>query len=116
MNPRDDVLPCAHNPALFESVNRADHRRAAAICATCPVIAWCAKNLAEVKAKYGYAPNMGPRGTWAGRLLNPQTPRKRCGTTGGYYDHLRGKTKTCTRCRDAINTQRREERAARTAP
>jgi hypothetical protein len=77
------MTPCTGLHYLFESTDPTDHQEAAAICATCPVIAWCRANTPPATDF--------PVGTWAGRLFRMGThrailatdmpvPCKACGT------------------------------------
>lgn len=64
--------PCAGLWRLFDSTDDADHERAAALCATCPMIDACRerRDLAARKvAGRGHPMFYGPRGTWAGELV-----------------------------------------------
>lgn len=54
------VTPCLGLSALFDSVELEDHRQAAALCRTCPLIEACRANVPPGSAY--------PIGTWAGRL------------------------------------------------
>ena len=58
--------PCVGEHNLFDSTDPADHRQAAAICATCPMTTSCQARLHEAMttARVG----CGPEGTWAGKL------------------------------------------------
>lgn len=67
----DDQTPCYGRSDLFDATDLASHRRARAICASCPVLAACRKNLKQAKADQIIA-GYGPEGTWAGLLLKPQ--------------------------------------------
>jgi len=113
---RSDHLPACHGLApLFESVERDDAAKAAAICRTCPVIDACKKTLDATIRDYGLTPHAGPRGTWAGRLFNPQPRRRRagCGTPSGKRAHLRRKEAVCNDCREADAAYKREWRASK---
>lgn len=48
---------------------RSHHQEAAALCAACPALDACARLLHDTMLDFGYGPNRGPRGTWAGRLV-----------------------------------------------
>jgi len=98
---------CRGRPWLFESVDEADHREAAAICRQCPVIAACRAELKRVAALAATitAQGGGPTGTWAGQLVGSKTgPRRRraqCGTDSGYFRHRRYDETPCHDCREA---------------
>lgn len=62
---------CRGMHQLFDSTHLADHTKAAAICATCPVILACRTHLHREMdiARTLAATGGGPRGTWAGQLV-----------------------------------------------
>jgi hypothetical protein len=73
----DLPTPCVANPELWESVDPADHRTARGACLNeCTRLAWCAEVCKQTQRDYGYGPQVGPRGTWAGRLLDPDRAKK----------------------------------------
>ena len=62
--------PCAGQWELFDSTNPSDHRRAAALCATCPMLTECAARLETARNRtHGPIIDYGPQGTWAGKLV-----------------------------------------------
>lgn len=56
---------CAGQWWLFDSTHPADHREAAQVCATCPILAECDDRARRLNRGLAY-PEM--TGTWAGRL------------------------------------------------
>jgi hypothetical protein len=70
------IPPCVGLHDLFDATDAWNHAKAAALCATCPLIDACAKRLAELQTAasvYGH-----PEGTWAGRLhLTPASGQAR---------------------------------------
>lgn len=68
--------PCVGLHDLFDATDAWNHAKAAALCATCPLIDACAERVAEVTATAGYYGH--PEGTWAGRLhLNDGSETRR---------------------------------------
>lgn len=66
----DDPTPCFGRSALFDATDARSHQAARALCAECPVIDACRKNLRETQRTQLIAgPNGGPEGTWAGILI-----------------------------------------------
>lgn len=66
----DDPTPCFGRSALFDATDARSHEAARALCAECPVIDACRKNLRETQRTQLIAgPNGGPEGTWAGILI-----------------------------------------------
>lgn len=67
------IPPCAGLWALFDSTDPGDHARAAALCATCPIVDHCRRQLEAARAdalmgeKNGV--KYGPQGTWAGEAV-----------------------------------------------
>lgn len=63
-----ETAPCAEHVALFDSRRMADHRRARAYCATCPMLSRCLRSArAQSRGEFGAATGI-PDGTWGGRL------------------------------------------------
>jgi hypothetical protein len=72
--------PCAGQWELFDSTDTYDHIKAARLCAGCPVIAECERQLEIARNRsLGTAVQYGPQGTWAGRLVGagPRTSIER---------------------------------------
>lgn len=115
--PKDEspVTPCFGQSALFDSTDLIDHRKAVDICATCPVIEECRKQLDDAIRAHGYGPYVGPRGTWAGKFLNAKPRAKKdhasCGTISGKRRHARIGEPSCDLCREAAVAYNREWRA-----
>lgn len=66
------IVSCASDPALFNSTHRGDHAKAAGLCAACPILAACEERRQTAMLDYGYGPDYGFRGTWAGvRMSKP---------------------------------------------
>ena len=66
----DDPTPCFGKSWLFDATDARSHEEARALCATCPAIVACRKNLRETQRTQLIAgPNGGPEGTWAGLLF-----------------------------------------------
>lgn len=63
----EDYWPCYGKPRLFDSTHLADHKIAAALCATCPAIEACARLLDDERRSRQHG--AGPMGTWAGKLV-----------------------------------------------
>jgi hypothetical protein len=70
------IPPCVGKHDLFDATDAWNHAKAAALCATCPLIEACAERFARLQAEasvYGH-----PEGTWAGRLyLTPTAGQAR---------------------------------------
>lgn len=66
------IPPCAGKWLLFDSVDIRDHREAAAICETCPMVDACEQVRLDDIANGGQ-----PVGTWAGTLTRPKSWRKK---------------------------------------
>jgi hypothetical protein len=65
-----DPTPCHGKSWLFDATDARSHAEARALCAECPVIDACRKNLRETQRTQLIAgPNGGPEGTWAGILI-----------------------------------------------
>ena len=70
----DDPRPlCVGKWELFDSIDLADHREAAALCRECPLRAWCSQQLRwtarTASARTAASRDVGPVGTWAGQLV-----------------------------------------------
>lgn len=61
--------PCAGQWRLFDSIDPVDHREAAALCRTCPMIEGCREQLRLAHSHTDRHPGYGPEGTWAGQLI-----------------------------------------------
>lgn len=67
--------PCVGKSRLFDATDARSHAQARALCATCPAIADCRRNLIETQRQQMIAgPENGPEGTWAGVLLPGRRP------------------------------------------
>lgn len=64
--------PCAGKWFLFDSIDINDHKEAAAICDTCPMVKACEQRRLDDIANGGQ-----PVGTWAGTLTRPMSWRAR---------------------------------------
>jgi hypothetical protein len=88
----DDTTPCFGKSALFDSAQRADHIKAKAICATCPIIDACRK--LDVSPEFV--------GTWAGIGYRIYPERQSGplvhGTVAGYRKHIRRGDLPCDDC------------------
>lgn len=58
---------CAGKWELFDSTDIFDHREAALLCSTCPMLLACSALLENVMASSH--PSGRPAGTWAGKLI-----------------------------------------------
>ena len=65
---------CDGLPLLFDATDRDTHKRARALCATCPALVACRTHL---RAEMARIPGGKPTGTWAGRLFTDRGDRKR---------------------------------------
>lgn len=62
------TTPCFGRHDLFDATDLRSHRQAKAICAGCPALAACRRNLDDARRDQ-LMTNYGPEGTWAGQLL-----------------------------------------------
>lgn len=105
------VAACAGQWRLFDSTNRADHYKAATICAGCPIWLQCANDLEHAIAE---APRGGtgfvPQGTWAGILYGHSPSQPECGTLSGYKRHKRtNHEEACDPCKQAAAAASRKQ-------
>lgn len=105
-----ETPPCNGLSRLFDSTELADHKRAAAICAVCPMIDACRQQLAVARAtatkRGGRGSDVGPVGTWAGQRVGFRPRRKlppiEHGTPKGAWTHRNRKNSPiCAECREA---------------
>lgn len=106
---------CAGKWALFDSTRVSDHKKARAICRTCPELMKCIEvREAELSRPYG-GNGSGPQGTWAGQLIGsaklPGRPPK-CGTESAYHRH-RHFGETCDECKRAHAVAEKQRYAQR---
>lgn len=105
------VTPCHRQSALFDSTEPGHHAQAKALCDACPFAGPCAEALRDTIATWGYDRSHGPRGTWAGRLLDPtgntrgQNP---CGTPAAYNRHRYHGEPPCEPCKAAHTARARD--------
>ena len=101
---------------LFASTHLTAHEEAKKLCAVCPVIASCFKLLEDTKRDFGYGPNVGPEGTWAGLLVGDlkqnRTPCDKAGTAAGHNAHRTNKTAVCDECAEWNRMYKVQYRAA----
>lgn len=110
---------CAGRWELFDSTQPADHQQAAAICATCPILAACMVRLEEERHEARHLGHRGggPVGTWAGqrvgvRIRKPPPPIEH-GTYRGAWTHRNRKVPICPECKVAEAQHLAEMRTAR---
>ena len=69
------TAPCYGKSALFDSPSPIAHVQAAAICATCPMLAACTRLRDDVLSDN--ALRSEAEGTWAGKLLDPYGAKRK---------------------------------------
>ena len=116
--------PCAGQWDLFDSTDPLDHLEAKTLCQRCDMRLECADLFRKVKKDSLGGKDYGPRGTWAGELIDPNVRRRASAATvaaeanlftddelkAGHSAYLRGEREASVVRRERIYQRSRKRR------